>query len=85
MREAKVLAAVVRSGAEGAADDELLADAYDDTPVTIWPIALLSLRAHLTKLVEEGRVRTDSRAGDRPRYICEPMSTDTEWQPAFLA
>lgn len=69
MREAKVLAAVERSGAEGATDDELLPDAYDDAPVTIWPIARLSLRAHLEKLEGEGRVRADSRSGERPRYI----------------
>ena len=72
MREAKVLAAVVRHGAGGARDDELLPDVYDDTPVTIWPIALLSLRAHLAKLEGEGRVRADSRPGDRPRYIAGP-------------
>ena len=34
-----------------------VASAYDDVPVTTWPIALLSLRAHLEKLVTEGRVR----------------------------
>lgn len=69
MRETKVLAGVVRHGPDGATDDELLPDAYDDTPVTIWPIALLSLRAHLAKLEAEGRVRVDSRSGGRPRYI----------------
>jgi len=69
MREAKVLAAVAGHGAEGATDDELLQDAYDDTPVTIWPIALLSLRAHLAKLEGEGRIRVDARSTERPRYI----------------
>lgn len=72
MREAKVLAAVVRRGAEGAPDDELLPDAYDDAPAAIWPIALLSLRAHLEKLVGEGRVRVDPRSSERPRYIAGP-------------
>ncbi len=69
MREAKVLAAVERRGAEGGTDDELLPDAYDDTPVGIWPIARLSLRAHLEKLEGEGRVRVDGRSAARPRYI----------------
>ena len=72
MREAKVLAAVARHGAEGAHDDQLLPDAYGDTPVTLWPIALLSLRAHLAKLEGEGRIRADSRSGEQPRYIAGP-------------
>jgi glyoxylase-like metal-dependent hydrolase (beta-lactamase superfamily II) len=72
MREAKVLASVERRGAVGGRDDELLPDAYDDTPVTIWPIALLSLRAHLAKLEGEGRIRVDSRSDERPRYIAGP-------------
>jgi len=57
MREAKVMAAVVALGTAGGTDDEIVASAYDDVPVTTWPIALLSLRAHLEKLVTEGRVR----------------------------
>jgi glyoxylase-like metal-dependent hydrolase (beta-lactamase superfamily II) len=69
MREAKVLAAVAGHGLDGATDDELLPDTYDDTPVTIWPIALLSLRAHLAKLEGEGRIRVDARSTERPRYI----------------
>jgi glyoxylase-like metal-dependent hydrolase (beta-lactamase superfamily II) len=69
MREAKVLAAVERRGAAGGTDDELLPEAYDDTPVAIWPIARLSLRAHLEKLEGEGRVRLDPGSGARPRYI----------------
>jgi glyoxylase-like metal-dependent hydrolase (beta-lactamase superfamily II) len=69
MREARVLAAVERQGADGATDEEILPDAYDDTPVTLWPFALLSLRAHLAKLEGEGRVIVDSRSGQRPRYI----------------
>ncbi len=62
MREAKVLAAVLARGSAGGADDEILANAYDDVPATTWPIAMLSLRAHLEKLVTEGRVR---RQGSR--------------------
>lgn len=53
-REAKVLAAVV--AAPGATADELVPVAYDDTPPHVWPFALLSLQAHLEKLVAEGRV-----------------------------
>ena len=62
MREAKVISAVLALGKDGGTDDEILAGAYDDVPVTTWPIALLSLRAHLEKLVAEGRVR---RQGSR--------------------
>jgi ribonuclease/clavin/mitogillin len=71
-REAKVLAAVTRRGPGGGTDDELVPDAYDDTPPAIWPIALLSLRAHLEKLVAEGRVRAGAPSGERPRYIASP-------------
>jgi len=62
-REAKVLAAVVKRGAAEGTAEEFLPDAYDDVPASIWPIALLSLKAHLKKLVDEGRVRT--REGTR--------------------
>jgi endoribonuclease LACTB2 len=72
LREARVLAAALRHGPRGAFADELLPDAYDDVPVTTWPIALLSLRAHLAKLEGEGRVRTDVLDTEHPRYIaCE--------------
>ena len=73
MREAKVLAAVVASGPAGGSEDEILPVAYDDVPVTTWPIAMLSLRAHLDKLVAEGRVRRQAASGERPRYV-GPMS-----------
>jgi glyoxylase-like metal-dependent hydrolase (beta-lactamase superfamily II) len=53
-REAKVLAAVASAG--NATDAELVPVAYDDTPVPMWPFALLSLRAHLTKLETDGKV-----------------------------
>jgi ribonuclease/clavin/mitogillin len=56
-REAKVLAAVAARGPDSAAAEDLVPAAYDDVPAAIWPIALLSLRAHLKKLVDEGRVR----------------------------
>jgi hypothetical protein len=71
MREAKVLAAVERageSGGSGATAAELLAPVYDDVAPAVWPIALLSLQAHLEKLERDGRVRGEVRAGDQPRY-----------------
>jgi glyoxylase-like metal-dependent hydrolase (beta-lactamase superfamily II) len=63
MREARAASAVLRAGPRGALLDELLEVVYDDTSMTLWPIARLSLRAHLDKLVEEGRVR--AAPGDR--------------------
>ncbi len=54
VREAKIHAALERAG-EGASLEDLVADAYGDTPVHLWPIALLSLRSHLDKLLHEGR------------------------------
>ena len=35
--------------------EELLPEVYDDVPATTWPIALLSLQAHLKKLDDDGR------------------------------
>jgi endoribonuclease LACTB2 len=65
MREGKVLAAVVKHGPAGATAEGLVADAYDDVSRAVWPIAVLSLQAHLAKLMNEGRVRI----GDGVRYI----------------
>lgn len=62
-REAKVLAAV-QGLLAGATAEELVARAYDDVPRAVWPIAILSLQAHLAKLLREGRVRT----ADGARY-----------------
>jgi len=57
MREGKVLEAL--SAHEGdAAPSDLVARAYDDTPETLWPLALGSLEAHLIKLEREGRIGT---------------------------
>jgi ribonuclease/clavin/mitogillin len=53
MREDRVVGAL-RNGPRTAA--EILPDAYSDTPVHLFPIAALSLQAHLDKLVAEGRV-----------------------------
>jgi glyoxylase-like metal-dependent hydrolase (beta-lactamase superfamily II) len=52
MREERIVAAM-KKGERSAA--EILPDAYDDTPPHVWPIAALSLQAHLDKLVSEGR------------------------------
>jgi len=59
MREQKVLDALRRSGDAGALPAELLPRAYDDTPKAAWPLALLSIQAHLAKLVDDGLVRSD--------------------------
>ena len=56
MREGKVLAALA-ARTDAASPEALVATAYDDTPEHLWPIAVLSLEAHLDKLVEEGRAR----------------------------
>lgn len=63
-REARILEAVRRAGESGGALDDLLPTAYGDTPVHVWPIAKLSLEAHLEKLVREGAVALD----DARRY-----------------
>jgi endoribonuclease LACTB2 len=60
MREGKVLAALreaPNSGARGATLGELVPIAYADTPAMLWPIAALSLEAHLEKLIRDGKAR----------------------------
>lgn len=60
MREAKVAAALLARPLSSVA--ELLPHAYDDTPAAAWPLAELSLEAHLDKLAAEGRaVERDGR------------------------
>jgi endoribonuclease LACTB2 len=59
MREEKVFAALPGPEGPSASPDDLVPRAYDDTPPHIWPIALLSLRAHLDKLVSDGRAREE--------------------------
>lgn len=54
-REDRVLAAL--SGKLDASLDDLLPEAYADTPTLLWPLAARSLRAHLDKLVRERRAR----------------------------
>jgi hypothetical protein len=55
MREGKVLAALEDRGL-AARPNDLVARAYDDTPEALWPLALLSIEAHLIKLEREGRI-----------------------------
>lgn len=52
MREARVLGALTSTPSTLA---DLLPAAYGDTPRMLWPLAERSLRAHLDKLVAEGR------------------------------
>ncbi len=56
LREAKIVDAL-RMGPRTLG--ELLPDAYADTPAHVWPVAALSLQAHLDKLVAEGRATRD--------------------------
>lgn len=60
-REARVLSAV--AAGRGSLGD-IVASAYDDTPVTLWPLAARSARAHLERLAKHQKVR---REGDRWR------------------
>ncbi|HEY5945985.1 MAG TPA: MBL fold metallo-hydrolase [Kofleriaceae bacterium] len=55
MREDRVHAAL--AGKPDASVEELVPIAYADTPKLLWPLAERSLRAHLDKLVGEGRAR----------------------------
>jgi glyoxylase-like metal-dependent hydrolase (beta-lactamase superfamily II) len=55
-REAKVLAAVETAQESSCSIEALVPVAYADTPRMLWPIAALSLEAHLIKLEREGRV-----------------------------
>jgi glyoxylase-like metal-dependent hydrolase (beta-lactamase superfamily II) len=56
-REAKVVAALEAAGLVGASAEALVPRAYDDTPRMLWPLAKLSLEAHLVKLEADGRAR----------------------------
>jgi len=57
-REAKVERALAR--ASEATLEELLPVVYDDVPAKVHPVAARSLRAHLEKLVADGRVRSSA-------------------------
>jgi glyoxylase-like metal-dependent hydrolase (beta-lactamase superfamily II) len=60
MREDKVVGAL---GDTPRTLGELVAIAYSDTPRMLWPLAERSLRAHLDKLVAEGRANFDDARG----------------------
>lgn len=62
MREAKIVHVLESFGDEGASLSDIVSRAYDDTPRAAWPLAGLSVRAHLVKLLREGRVQ---ERGDR--------------------
>ncbi len=55
MREDRVHGALAHHSS--ASLDELMPEAYADTPRILWPLAERSLRAHLDKLVKEARAR----------------------------
>jgi len=57
MRERIVLDAVATAGPGGISFELVLPRAYGDVPAAVLPIAALSLRAHMDKLVVEGKVR----------------------------
>ncbi len=63
-RERKLLDALAgEDTGQGAALEWLLERVYDDVPASRWPLARLTLRAHLLKLEHEGRI--EARDGDR--------------------
>ncbi len=69
MREAKVVAALPARIEAAQSVTDLVATAYDDTPVHLWPLAKMSLEMHLKKLADEGRaVEREGRwaRGDGP-------------------
>jgi glyoxylase-like metal-dependent hydrolase (beta-lactamase superfamily II) len=63
MREAKILRCLAEADSDrGATAAELVPAAYDDTPPAVWPIAKISVDAHLEKLEREGRIVRTGRA-----------------------
>ena len=57
MREDRVVAALSARQSGDASVEDLVPEVYVDTPRILWPLAGRSLRAHLDKLVKEGRAR----------------------------
>lgn len=64
-REAKVVAALAPAPPEGTSLDALVPVAYADTPPLLWPLARMSLEAHLVKLVRDGRATRTGSGGYR--------------------
>jgi ribonuclease/clavin/mitogillin len=56
-REALVAEALRAAGSEGATLSELVPRAYADTAPAVWPIARISLEAHLVELGRQGRAQ----------------------------
>lgn len=56
-REAKVVAGLPEGTSAGASLEELVPVVYADTSKTAWPIARMSLEAHLLKLERDGRAK----------------------------
>lgn len=71
-REARVVAALAARAGAAATPEALVPEVYADTPPLAWPIARLSLEAHLLKLEQDGRARRDAEGrwsapkGDAP-------------------
>jgi len=64
MREEKIFAtlAAAKASREGMTAGDLVPAAYDDVPPAIWPLAKLSVEAHLEKLERDGRIERTRRA-----------------------
>lgn len=64
MREEKIFAALAAQAAarDGVTAGDLVPAAYDDVSPAIWPIAKLSVEAHLEKLERDGRIERAGRA-----------------------
>ena len=58
MREEKIFAAMAatKASTEGMTAGDLVPAAYDDVSPAIWPLAKLSVEAHLEKLERDGRI-----------------------------
>ena len=48
------------SAGEPARESDLVPLAYSDAPKAVWPLATLSIAAHLLKLEADGRARRDA-------------------------
>ena len=67
-REEKIFGFLSRSDAALDAN-ELVQLSYDDVPAAIWPIAKLSVEAHLEKLLAEGRIAPDNARAQAFRVV----------------
>lgn len=67
-REAKVVAGL-DAASPGVTLDALLPVVYADTPVFLWPLARMSLEAHLLKLEREGRATRHEEGWVKARAV----------------